>query len=149
VKKTNKKQNSAYGSSRFQRARLLGVSGMEASELANHFESAIPKFNELWEIEDIHREEDRSFCSYSLMAFFRDFVLFKHPEISSEELKNVAEAIEKVFEEDPDSHWSDGPTLKDAVIVNFLAVGPEPTDGGLSMKDYLGPVSKSYWGRCP
>jgi hypothetical protein len=126
-----------------------GVSDMEAPVLAGYFESAIPKFRELWEIEDIHREEDRSFSSYSLMAFFCDFVLFKYPEISSKELNHVAKAIEKVFVEDLESHWSDGPTLKDAVIVNFLAVGPKPSDGGLSLEEYLGPISKSHWGRCP
>jgi len=122
---------------------------MTASELAMHLEASIPKFRELWGIEDIHREEDRSFCSHSLMAFFRDFILFEYPQITSKELTGTAKLIEQVFVEDPDSHWSDGPTLKDAIITNFLSLGPEPTDKGLSIEKYLGPMSKLHWNRCP
>ena len=114
-----------------------------------HFEASIPKFRELWDIEDIHREEDRSFCSHSLMAFFRDFILFDYPQITSKELNEIAKLIEQVFVDDPNSHWSDGPSLKDAIITNFLSLGPEPTGKWLSIEKYLGPISKMHWNRCP
>ncbi|RBP45612.1 hypothetical protein [Arenicella xantha] len=122
---------------------------MEASSFAIHLEKSIPKFKELWAIEDIYREENRSFSPHSLVAFLRDFILFEYPQIKSEELVQIAKSIEQVFIEDPDSHWSDGPTLKDALITNFLSIAPEPAVGGLSIKEYLGPISQSLWDRCP
>ncbi len=78
---------------------------MEASSFAIHLEKSIPKFKELWAIEDIYREENRSFSPHSLVAFLRDFILFEYPQIKSEELVQIAKSIEQVFIEDPDFHW--------------------------------------------
>ena len=120
---------------------------MESDILANRLIASIPRFKELWAIEDIHREEDGSFNSYSLCSFLADFLRFEHDQITRHELMSIATMIEDIFIEDPDSKWTDGPSLKDAMIVNVLSMAAESQRGGESLKSYLGSRALPYWGR--
>lgn len=113
---------------------------MNKSALESLLISIFPGFQQYWDKEDIHREEDGTFTPHGIMSSFFFYYKENYKNFSADVLREFSNEIEKIVASDP----NDTSDVANAICTSFLEMIAGEEEGKV-IEPYLGKACKEFY----